>query len=272
MKKLVRILVILAVVLVATFTFAGTALAADPPTTVTVTWDGSGTTGTNVDSGDSNAGFTTGGDYIHGTYTATDSNNNPYGYGVDSFSSFLTAGVTNGFIQTGAARVDSYVPMYGNGGQLDTAFVGVNGGTASMAFRSTTNYAAMVDATYTYQLTGGHNILVNNAAGYTIDRFISDGRGNSGEVLASGTGSATLDNMSSEASGCWPLTFGSGAGCYTDANFQATGASGTFQVTGIGNNSVAYNGLGITSGGGALTFIANWLNSFSINDYSLTAH
>ena len=268
MKKLIGIALALALVLA--LCFSTIALAADP-TNVNVTWDGTGGVGTGVNTGDSNAGFTTSGSIISGSYAATDSNNNPYGYGVDSFSSYLNASVTNGFIQTGVARNDSYVPMYGSGGQLDTGYVWVGDGTASMAFRSTTNYAKLVDATYGYQLPGGHNIVVN-AASYMIDRFISDGRGNSGEVYATGTGSATLDCMSSEASGCWNLTLGRGAGCYTDANFNATGTSGHFEVTGVGNNSVVFNGLGISSGGGSLGIIANWLNNFSIGDYSLTAH
>jgi hypothetical protein len=268
-KKFLRIIVPILVVLTLTFIFAGAALA-DDPTTVTVTWNGAGGIGTNVNSGDSNAGFSTLGNAISGEYTAMDSNDNPYTYGVDSFSSYLNASVTNGNISTGIARVNSYAG-YGNGGQLDTAFVGVDGGTGSIAFRSVTNYAAMTDATYTYQLPGGHNIVVD-ASAYTIDRAISDGRGNSGEVYATGNGAATLGCMSSEASGCWNLSLGCGAGCYTNANFQAAGANGHFEATGVGNNSVVFNGLGISSGGGTLQVVANWLNSFNINDYSLTAH
>lgn len=264
---------ILIAILIATMSLltVGSAVLADNPTTVTINWDGSGSVTGGMDSGDSNASFETGGAGIIGTYTATDSNNNPYSYGVDNFNSYINASVLNGYISTGVARVNSYVPMYGNGGQLDTAFVGVDDGTASMAFRSTTNYAAMVDGTYTYQLAGGHNIVAN-ASAYEIDRYISDGRGNSGDVYASGTGVATLDCMSSEASGVWNLTLGRGAGCYTDANFTATGANGYFQVTGVGNDSVVFNGLGISSGGGILQVIANWINNFNINDYSLTAH
>jgi hypothetical protein len=269
LKKLKFVLPVVAL-LIAIFVFSGVALA-DDPTTVTVTWNGGGAAGVNVNSGDSNAGFNTGGDLISGTYTAVDSNDNPYSYSVDSFSSYLNANVTNGFISTGTARVNSYVSMYGAGGQLDTAFVGVTDGTASIAFRSTTNYAQMVDGTYTYQLPGGHNIVAN-AAYYEINRLISDGRGNSGEIQAWGGGVATLDCMSSEASGAWNLKLGGGAGCYTDANYQAVGGAGHFQVTGIGNDSVVFNGLGLSSGGGALSIVADWVNSFNIADYSLTAH
>lgn len=266
-----KILVSVILALVMLIGVSGMALA-DDATTTTVTWDGAGEVSASVDSGDSNGGVTTGGDLIQGTLTVVDSNNNPYSYGVDSFSSHLNASVTNGIIDTGVARVNSYVPMYGNGGQVDNAFVGVTDGTASMAFRSTTNYAQLVNASYGYQLAGGHNIVVSNAAYYFIDRFISDGRDNSGEVIADGDGTATLDCMSSEASGAWDLKLGRGAGCYTDANFSATGTAGTFQAIGIGNNSVVFNGMGFSSGGGTLSVIANWLNNFNISDYSLTAH
>ena len=267
MKKILFSVIIAMVML---FTVASIALADDPTTTI-VTWNGGGNVGATVNSGDSNAGVNTGGANINGTLTVVDSNNNPYSYNVDSFSSLLNASVTNGFISTGAVRVNSYAPMYGNGGQESWCNVGTDG-TASVAFRSTTNFASMTDATYTYQLPGGHNVVITGATGYEIDRGITDGRGNAGSVYATGDGSATLDCMSAEASGVWNLAFGRGAGCYTDANFTAIGASGYFEATGVGNDSVTFNGLGISSGGGVLSVIANWVNNFSIGDYSLTAH
>lgn len=249
---------------------AGVALAADP-TTTTVTWDGAGSVTTTVDSGDSNGGVSTGGSHIEGSITVVDANDNPYGYNVDGFSSYLDASVTDGVISTGVNRVDSYSPMYGSGGQTSWCDVGTDG-TASVAYRSTTNYAAMTDATYGYQLPGGHNVVISGASTYMIDRGINDGRGNQGYVFATGDGSATFDCMSATASGCWSLTLGRGAGCYTDANFAATGSGGYFEVTGTGNNGVTFNGLGISSGGGSLSLIANWLNNFSVGDYSLTAN
>lgn len=258
----------LVLALVATM-FLGSIALADDPTEVTVTWDGTGGVGVDVDTGDAFAGFVTLGDNISGAYTATDSNNNPYSYGVDNFSAYLNASVINGYINTGNLRTDSYEGMYGNAGQNSWSSVWVDGGSASMAYRTTTNYAKMVDASYTYQLLGGHNIVVD-ATSYDIQRGILDGRGNSGILNAWGSGSATLDCMSAEASGVWDLVFGRGAGCYTDANYTATG-SGHFDVTGTGNTSVVFNGLGISSGGGSLAIIADFINNFSINDYSLTA-
>jgi hypothetical protein len=201
-----------------------------------------------------------------------DSNNNPYNYGVDNFSSLLTANVTDGYITTGMARLNSYAPMYGVGGQTDYSSVLVDGGTASMAFRSTTNYAQLVNASYGYQLPGGHNIVAVGDL-YQMTRTISDGRGDSAAFNAMGTGSAILDCMSSEASGAWNLTLGRGAGCYTDANFNATGM-GTLQLYSTGVDSVTLNGMGanVTGPGANITFLASWSNSVSLTDYSVTAH
>lgn len=250
----------------------GGAVLADDPTTTTITWSGSGSVVGGVNSGDSNAGVNTSGVAISGTLTVVDSNNNPYNYGVDGFSSLLNASVTNGWINTGTNRVNSYTPMYGAGGQQSWCNVGTDG-TASVAYRSITNYAALGDGTYGYQLPGGHNVVITGATiPYLINRGVTDGRGDLGSVVATGVGSATLDCMSAGASGVWALELGRGQGCYTDANFTATGASGQFTATGTGIDSVVFNGLGISSGGGTLSVIANWVNSFSINDYSLTAH
>lgn len=267
MKKIIVIALVLAIAFTLCF---GVVALADDPTEVVVTWDGGGTVGETVTTGDTTSGFLTSGYYITGSYTAKDSNDNPYTYGVDSFSAYLIASVTNGFINTGVTRVSSYVPMYGSGGQNSWSSVVVDGGVASMAYRSTTNFAQMTDGSYTYQLSGGHNIVAN-ADFYSILRSISDGRGNSGYVIANGTGTATLDCMTSEASGVWSLTLGRGGGCYTDASYSAVG-DGYFEVTGVGVNSVTYNGLGMSSGGGSLSIIANFVNSFSIGDYSLTAN
>jgi len=263
-----RIAVALAVALAGVLLF-GSAVLADDPTTVDVDWDGSGWVGVEVDTGDAYAGVGTGGDYIFGSYSATDSNNNPYNYGVDNFSAYLDASVGNGGIETGCIRTDS-TGMYGGDGQESWSVVYVEDGYADMAYRTTTNFAAMKDCCYKYQLPGGHNIVVD-ADYFEMYRGIDDNRGNSGYIEAYGTGTATLDCMSAEASGCWSLRLGRGCGCYTDASYNATG-SGTFEVTGVGKNSVIFNGMGISSGGGSLSFIANYLNSLSVNDYSLTAN
>lgn len=268
MKK--RLILVLSLALLLTLSFSSVAFAADP-TEVDVNWSGSGGVWADVDTGDAEAGFITGGDVINGSYSTKDSNDNPYGYGVDSFSALFTGSVENGFMTTDCLRTDS-TGMYGVDGQYSFSGVEVWDGSASMAYRSTTNFAQMTDATYGNQLLGGHNIVVNNAAAYYMERWIDDGRGNRGYLEASGDGNATLDCMSAGASGCWTLQFGRGAGCYTDASFSATGTSGHFEASGTGNNNVTFHGLGVSSGGGTLAFVADWTNNFSIADYSLSAN
>lgn len=263
----------IALVLALLLAFVASPIAlADDPTEVGVSWDGSGFVDTDIDTGDAHAGFMTYGDEVSGTYTATDSNNNPYNYGVDSFVSKFVGYIAGeeAFMGTGCERLTSKVSMYGNPDQFSISSVYIEEGEADMAYRTTTNYAQMRDCCYGHQLPGGHNIVLD-ASYYEIDRYIEDGRGNSGEFWAEGTGTATLDCMNAEASGCWSLKLGRGCGCYTDANFNATGA-GYVEVTGEGNNSVTFNGMNVSSGGGTLQFIANWVNSISIGDYSLTAN
>jgi len=265
-----RILVALVLALVVSLSLGSIALA-DDPDDVSVSWDGSGSVGGSVDTGDALATFDTAGGYICGTYTARETENTSYPYmGVDNFNTHINAYVEDGYIYSDCTRTDSYEGSYGPSGQTSWSYVGVGDGYASMAYRSTTNFAQQRDCCYTYQLPGGHNIDVN-AVYYEIDRYAEDGRGNSGEFYAHGTGTATLDCMNAEASGCWSLKLGGGCGCYTDANYNASGA-GHVKVTGTGNNSVAFDGMGISSGGGTLKFIADWVSSISIADYSLTAN
>lgn len=266
MKKLVGIALIVAVAL--TLCLGTVAMAADP-VDVNMNWSGSGSVGTTVTAGnDGVIQFATGGTGISGTFTARDWNDNPYAYNVDTIQSYLDANVTEGSIWYQAGRTDSYAPMYGPAGQQSGAFVGTSDGSAAMAVRTTTNYAKLIDPTYKYQLPGGHNITVDGSL-YAIERWVSDSQGNYGSIFANGSGSAVLDCMVSEAFGTG-IRFGWGGGCYTDASYNATG-SGYFNVTGVGNSSVVYEGLGISSGGGSLSIIADFVNGFSIGDYSLTA-
>ena len=142
MKK--RILTILGLVLIAIFTFSGAALAADP-TTVDVTWSGSGHVATDIDTGDALAGFSTIGEVVSGSYSSTETPNTAYPYmGVDSFAAKFQGHVVNGFMNTGSLRTDSY-GSYGPAGQNSYSFVEVADGWADMAYRTTTNFASLKD-------------------------------------------------------------------------------------------------------------------------------
>jgi len=258
---------LLTLVMVLSLTIGSVALA-DDPTEVTTTWSGSGSLAVSTNTGDATAGFITEGAGISGSYTTKDFNDNPYSYGVDTFSAYLNASVTNGYIDSGSERLTSKTSAYGDPGQTSWSFVSVTDGTASMAYRTWTNYAAMKDPGYTYQLPGGHNIVAS-ADSYTIDRGIQASDGSWANTLITGSGTATLDNMVSEASATG-VRLGWGGGCYTDASFSATG-TGTFTLTGVGDTSATTAMAPGMVGASSFSIVASWAGTFNIADYSVTA-
>jgi hypothetical protein len=280
MKKKIFVIAV-AIALLVTSIMGSTVLAADPDT-VTTSWSGSGHVDVTSNSGDTTSGVITEGEGIAGTYTVTDQNDNPYGYGVDTYSAVLTATVTNGFIDSGSQRLTSKESMYGDPGQISWSVVAVDGGSASMAYRTWTNYASLKDPGYTYQLAGGHNIVVD-AEAYMIDRGLTASDGSTAYTYALGSGEATLDNMCSEASADG-VRLGWGCGCYTDASFSATG-TGTFNLVAVGEDEItmphanAYGDLEPgaitvtgdgTPGGTTLNLLATWTSSFNIANYSVS--
>jgi len=264
-KRILGIALIVA--MLASLLVGSTVLAADP-TEVTTTWSGSGSVGVTVNTGDTTAGVITEGSGISGSYTTKDSNDNPYGYGVDTFTAYLNASVEDGYIDTGSERLTSKESMYGAPGQTSWSFVVVDDGTASMAYRTWTNYASLKDPSYGYQLSGGHNIIAD-ADAYLINRGVQASDGTNASTLITGSGTAVLDNMVSEASATG-VRLGWGGGCYTDANFSATG-TGTFTLSATGDTSATTAMAPGMVGASSFTIVANWASSFSIADYSVTA-
>jgi len=268
MKGKYRILGTLALVLVLMLTFAGTALATDP-SEVNVIWSGSGIVDGVVTSGDDAiTHFHSEGSSHTGEFNAIDQNNNPYSYNVDSCSFSMESSIVGtGWTDLEVDRTDAKT-SYGAAGQESYTYVGVSNGTATLANRVSTNYASMRDCNYGWH--ANNHITVSNADSYTLQRYMDSGSGNFGGILASGNGDAILNCMNAEAS-AGQVRLGRGCGCYTNASYSATG-DGTFMVEGIGNNSVTFDGMGVSSGGGTLSFIADFINSFNIADYSLTAN
>jgi hypothetical protein len=267
MKKTLRGLVVLVVVLALMVAMSLTAFAADDPTEVVVTWDGGGVVEGSASTGDTNTTFSSMASWSNGTFTVKDFNNDPYGYGVDSVTTSLVASVTDGFVRTDTERLTSK-SSYGDPGQTSYVYASASGGSTSMATRVSTNYASLIVPTYKFQLPGGHNIVAD-ATAYEMWTGVTDGQGNSGNVYAIGNGVAELDAMVSVAGRGIRLAWG--GGCYTDANFSATGDGGQFKATVIGNSEVTFEGMGITAGGGNLQIISNWLGSIDVDDYSATA-
>jgi hypothetical protein len=250
---------------------------ADDPTTVDVTWSGVGAVTGSVDTGDATANFGSAGNGNIGEFHAVDSNDNPYSYTVDSNSFSLDTTITGGGVAyLDVKRLTSKTSMYGPAGQESYIYVATDSGTATLQNRSSTNYAAMKDSNYGWN--ANDHITVANATNYILERFMdgdsSDGDWSGGAdfagLYAFGTGSADLDCMSSEASGS-QVRLGWGCGCYTNADFTATGTGG-FELKAMGDTSTTTAMAPGMTGANSFDFIATWLDStFTIPDYSTTA-
>lgn len=265
MKRILGIA--LALAMLASLMVSSVALA-DGPTGVVITWDGAGEVDGSVDTGDALTLFHSEGTDHVGEFNAVDSNNNPYGYGVDNGEFSLETVIDgSGWAELDVTRTDSKTSMYGPAGQQSYSFVGVEDGVATLQNRSLTNYASMRDSNYGWH--ANDHITVVGADGYLLIRAMDSGAGNVASLQAGGTGSADLDCMSSEAS-AGQVRLGWGCGCYTNADFTATG-TGTFQLDGVGNTSATTAMAPGMIGASSFTIIANWLSSFSVSDYSVTA-
>jgi len=268
-----RLRFILPVAIIAAVMLLATPVLADGPSTVEVDWDGAGWVTGNTDTGDSNASFYSGGNHHTGEFKATDQNNNPYSYNVDTCNFSLDTDITGGgqaWLEVN--RVESKTSSYGPGGQQSFAYIITDDGDASLQNRSTTNFASMRDCNYSWN--SNDHITVSNATNYELWRYmdgdVSDASLNLIDLWAGGSGSADLDCMSSEASG-GRVKLGHGCGCYTNADFTATG-SGQFQLYGRGDDSATTQMAPGMTGASSFNFIANWLggSTFTVPDYSTT--
>jgi len=259
------------VVAVALILSLGTVVLADSPTTVDVDWDGAGgVIGSVVAGDDAIANFYSWGNTGNtGQFNFSDSNSNPYNYGVDSCVASLDTSILGG----GSAylRVDrtDAKTSYGNPGQISYTYVGIADGAATLQNRSSTSYASMKDCNYGWN--SSNHITVTGTTDYTLQRSMDGGWGNSAFLTAIGDGSATLDCMNAEAS-AGQVRLGLGCGCFTNADFTADGTSGVFEVGGTANTGANFAGMGLTYGSGVYGFTAPWSGSFSIADYSVTVN
>jgi len=247
---------------------ASLALAADP-TETTVNWSGSGLVSGGVTAGDdANASFISAGMAGNtGTFSATDQNNNPYSYGVDSCVFSLDTAISgNGLAELLVNRTDAKT-SYGLPGQVSYTGVSIADGLATLQNRSSTNYASMKDSNYGWN--ANDHITVTGASVYSLQRLVDSGNSNFAEILAYGSGDADLDCMSSEAS-AGQVRLGWGCGCYTNADFNANGV-GTMELNAYGNTSTTTAALPGMTGANSFSVIASWLGSFNLPNYSVTA-
>jgi len=233
-------------------------------TTVDVQWDGWGGLGLSVDfanGDDSNSSLSTGGNHYWGEFHGTDFDDNPYGYNVDSGSFSTKAYVSGGGgIVFEVNRTDTLASMYGPSGQSSYSEVGTLDGDASIATRTSTNYASQKNCNYGWQ---SNNQYMASGSDFFINHYIQDGDGEgAGVAVWAGNGSAMVTSMSDEMSGS-SFRLGRGCGCYTNASASGTG-SGVFEL--YANASNALSGNGWSSGGGSYSQTINYVGGFNVDN------
>jgi hypothetical protein len=276
----VKRLIISMLVAILMIAFVAVPCFAADPTTTTVTWNGGGIITGVVNTGATTSAFGVNATSANGTFTATDSNDNPYSYGVDSNSAYINGSIVGGgemYFQT--VRNVSYVPMYGVAGQSIYNYIGTSG-TGAMATGSGTNYAAMGNGTYGQSHTaGGYNFEASGSSGYRVIQTISS-INSIAQFVATGTGTsgAVINSMTTGASGASVANLGWGGGCYTNANAIFTGA-GNFAITATGANGITTpiagaNGVMVAggwtaSGASSLSTIMSFTNGGSVGNFSV---
>ena len=233
-------------------------------TTTDITWNFGGGTGLNIDfvnGDDSASSLNTAGNHAWGEFHGVDSDDNPYGYGVDSGSFSTKAYVEGGGqIVFDVTRTDSLTSMYGPSGQYTYSGVGTTDGEASIVTQTSTNYAGQKSCNYGWQASDQYSA---SGSEFSINHYINDGDGDSARVSVwNGNGSATVTSMGDEMGGS-SFRLGWGCGCYNNANASGTG-SGTFEL--YGNASNALSGNGWSSGGGTYLQQINYLDGFNVSD------
>ena len=241
-------------------------LAFAAPTDFNLNWNGAGSLGATWVTDGTTATFSTSGNGVAGSWVASDANNNPYGYGVDSATSDFRASVTGGgMIQYSQLRTGSYAPMYGPADQGTTSGVLSALGSATLNQYVYTNYADLGVGNY------GH--VTNNqftASGdYSAYHSIFNGANGAGWNIA-GTGSTNISDMTDTANGNVGWTLGSGGGCYTNAQVSASG-SGSFDLG--ANSGASMSGAGWSTVG-ASNYSGSWsfASGFTLTDFHLSGN
>jgi hypothetical protein len=259
--KAIPILVMFALMIGA---FAPAAFAA---TDFTLDWSGSGTVTGVFNSGDDATAWVLAHGATSGTFYALDTGVCPYaGYHVDDSSAYIRGDIiAGGDLTFQYYRTDSYVPMYGISGQLSYSFVGSTG-TGSLDFKTSSNYASLVSSEYSFQANGQFQATGTT---FEIDHALFSGDPlNFGQLKIVGSGSAVVDYMADGYTGGDGFKFGSGDGCYTNADILATG-SGWAQVWGHGDSSLsAYDGSWTLPLGGSVSTLWTYTSGLSVTNYA----
>jgi hypothetical protein len=236
-------------------------------TVLNMNWLGSGTVDTSFTSDDDAwMAFHTEGNSINGSLYAEDVNDNPYTYGVDTFKTNVRADIQNGgFAAYQVNRTDSQYS--GKEGQYTSSYVFSYDGSATMDFKTRTNYHDLVSSNYGFQ-----NNQQFTASGSTIviEHELGTGSGEFGNLQLIGSGSASVDYMTDGYTGYNEYRFGYGDGCYENADLTANGV-GTLTIHGVADNNMwAHDGSWSVSGSGGVSHTETWNYNglLNVDDYA----
>lgn len=230
-------------------------------TTVDTNWNTSGFLEIDVDTGDAFTKFQTNAGASIGNFFAKDYDNNPYGYGVDSYLTNVKVNFVNGYSVVNTTRTNSWVPMYGPADQsIELGLMAT--GTAQLAWQTTDNYAEQDSSNY------GHQANDQMLAEGTYDAYVNAVNGpNFAGLVAGGVGSLNLDLMTVDM-GSAKINFGAGCGCYTNADVTQTGP-GLFGVQGIFTNSLVNSNVNV-SGSGTYSEQYSFSDGFSWDKFNFS--
>ena len=237
-------------------------------TTVDMNWGGFANIDTTFNSSDDAVVQVWANGNTGGNFHAADSDNNPYNYGVDNTNAWLRGDVTmgGGNLQLTYTRTDAKESMYGAAGQISNSFVG-SSGIGALNFRVGSNYASLGSSNYGWQSNAQFS-----ATGDSFNMWHTlDAGTNSGFVRVIGDGSAVINHMSDYAAGD-NFNFGAGAGCYTNADIEATG-SGYAEVSGQADSYLKANDLSWTMPvGGLHTESWTYTDGLSVTNYAFNGN
>jgi len=237
-------------------------------TDVTVTWSGIGDIDATFGSGDDALATLGAYGWTSGQFYAHDSDNNPYGYGVDSSDAWI-----RGDIIDGGALLFSYdrtdaKTSYGAAGQSYYSLVD-SSDTGTLDTRVGSNYASLGSSNYGFQ----SNSQYTATGDYLAIHEVTTGDDSYARFLATGSGTLDINHMSDGAAG-ESIQFGRGQGCYTNADVYQTGAGSFALQASYDHSMTAGAGLGGWSVSGPITYESSWVfgSGFSLTDYSFSGN
>lgn len=233
-------------------------------TEMDLTWSGLGyVSGTFTSGDDAVVGMYAEG-FTHGQFHATDADDNPYNYQVDTTSAWFKGYVDGGGeLYFNFDRTDSYEPMYGPADQYTESYLGCSG-TGQLIFTTRSNYADLDSSNYGFQ--ANDQFLANGV--YLAYHYVENGDNNAW-FEAGGNGTLDIDHMTDDT-GNTQIKFGHGCGCYTNADVVQTG-EGYFDLGAHFENSMTMDGWS-ASGDVDYGFHVDFTSGFSWSDYHFTGN